>query len=79
MFSDANSIAGDLCATAISGVVAVSVLRIWEETAKRGLFDQVSCDFRCFCACAAGIVLCCCLSLVCLVCGNCEKCSWVFV
>lgn len=40
MFADSNSIAGDLCATAISGVVAVSVLRVFEETAKRGLFDQ---------------------------------------
>nr|AUZ98394.1 farnesol kinase [Trachyspermum ammi] len=39
MFDD-NLVAGDLCATAISGVVAVSVLRIWEETAKRGIFDQ---------------------------------------
>ncbi|CAJ2640337.1 unnamed protein product [Trifolium pratense] len=30
----------DLFATAISGVVAFSCLRLWEETAKRGLFDQ---------------------------------------
>lgn len=49
MFSGSNSIAGDLCATAISGGVALSFLRLWEETAKRGLFDQVSCTFRCFC------------------------------
>ncbi|KAL8092223.1 putative phytol kinase 3, chloroplastic isoform X2 [Apium graveolens] len=40
MFADSNSIAGDLCATAISGCVALSFLRLWEETAKRGLFDQ---------------------------------------
>lgn len=36
-----NTIAADLCATAISGAIAVSVLRLWEETAKRGLFEQV--------------------------------------
>lgn len=40
MFSD-SPLAADLCATAISGVVAVSVLKLWEETAKRGVFDQV--------------------------------------
>ncbi|XWS74377.1 hypothetical protein CRYUN_Cryun02cG0209900 [Craigia yunnanensis] len=30
----------DICATGISGFVALSVLRVWEETAKRRLFDQ---------------------------------------
>lgn len=40
MFTD-NAVVGDLCATVITGVVASSVLRLWEETAKRGIFDQV--------------------------------------
>nr|AFK48670.1 unknown [Lotus japonicus] len=31
---------GNIYATAISGVVALSFLRLWEETATRGLFDQ---------------------------------------
>ncbi|GMJ15438.1 farnesol kinase [Hibiscus trionum] len=30
----------DTCATVVSGFIALSVLRVWEETAKRGLFDQ---------------------------------------
>ncbi|KAK9037266.1 hypothetical protein V6N11_022185 [Hibiscus sabdariffa] len=30
----------DTCATLVSGLIALSVLRVWEETAKRGLFDQ---------------------------------------
>ncbi|KAK8715997.1 hypothetical protein V6N13_043320 [Hibiscus sabdariffa] len=30
----------DTCATVFSGFIALSVLRLWEETAKRGLFDQ---------------------------------------
>lgn len=40
MFHD-NPIVSDICATAFSGAVAFSFLRLWEETAKRGLFDQV--------------------------------------
>ncbi|KAL8146045.1 hypothetical protein AgCh_003977 [Apium graveolens] len=39
MFTD-NAFVGDLCATVITGAVASSVLRLWEETAKRGIFDQ---------------------------------------
>ncbi|XP_059626443.1 probable phytol kinase 3, chloroplastic [Cornus florida] len=35
-----NTVARDICATAFSGGVALSVLRFWEETAKRGLLDQ---------------------------------------
>ncbi|KAK7305438.1 hypothetical protein VNO77_43344 [Canavalia gladiata] len=30
----------DIYATALSGAVALSFLRLWQETAKRGLFDQ---------------------------------------
>lgn len=36
-----NPLVSDICASAFSGVVAFSFLRLWEETAKRGLFDQV--------------------------------------
>jgi farnesol kinase len=39
MFSE-NLIIGDVCASAVSGCVALSILRFWAETAKRGLFDQ---------------------------------------
>ncbi|XP_055812834.1 probable phytol kinase 3, chloroplastic [Solanum dulcamara] len=39
MFSE-NPVIGDLVATAISGGIALSMLRLWEETAKRGVFDQ---------------------------------------
>ncbi|KAI4305314.1 hypothetical protein L6164_028686 [Bauhinia variegata] len=35
-----NPVVSDLYATAISGCVAFSFLKLWEETAKRGLFDQ---------------------------------------
>lgn len=35
-----DPLVSDIYATAISGVVALSALRLWEETAKRGLFDQ---------------------------------------
>ncbi|CAN1856155.1 Probable phytol kinase 3, chloroplastic [Linum perenne] len=31
----------DTLATGLSGAVALSVLRLWEETAKRGIFDQL--------------------------------------
>ncbi|KAE8678937.1 putative phytol kinase 2 [Hibiscus syriacus] len=30
----------DACATVVSGFIALSVLRVWQETAKGGLFDQ---------------------------------------
>lgn len=35
-----NPVVSDVCATALSGGVALSLLRLWAETAKRGL-DQV--------------------------------------
>ncbi|XP_070006784.1 putative phytol kinase 3, chloroplastic isoform X2 [Nicotiana tabacum] len=35
-----NPVMGDLIATALSGGIALSMLRLWEETAKRGVFDQ---------------------------------------
>ncbi|OIT27008.1 PREDICTED: probable phytol kinase 3, chloroplastic [Nicotiana attenuata] len=35
-----NPVMGDLIATAVSGGIALSMLRLWEETAKRGVFDQ---------------------------------------
>lgn len=41
MFSQ-NQVMGDVVATALTGGIALSALRFWEETAKRGLFDQVS-------------------------------------
>ncbi|KAL2523212.1 putative phytol kinase 2 [Forsythia ovata] len=39
MFSE-NPVINDFIATAMSGGIALSLLRLWEETAKRGLFDQ---------------------------------------
>lgn len=39
MFSE-TPVIGDLIATALSGGIALSMLRLWEETAKRGVFDQ---------------------------------------
>lgn len=36
-----NAVAADICATAISGGVATFFLLLWEQTAKRGVFDQV--------------------------------------
>ncbi|KAI5674963.1 hypothetical protein M9H77_05913 [Catharanthus roseus] len=39
MFSQ-NQVMGDVVATALTGGIALSALRFWEETAKRGLFDQ---------------------------------------
>ncbi|XWS53361.1 hypothetical protein CRYUN_Cryun11dG0150800 [Craigia yunnanensis] len=35
-----NPVLSDICATVFSGFVALSVLRVWEETAKHRLFDQ---------------------------------------
>ncbi|KAF3454886.1 hypothetical protein FNV43_RR05334 [Rhamnella rubrinervis] len=35
-----NPFVSDICASAFSGAVALSFLRLWQETAKRGLFDQ---------------------------------------
>ncbi|KAL9241041.1 hypothetical protein vseg_015200 [Gypsophila vaccaria] len=31
---------GDACATAVTAAVALGLLRLWQETAKRGVFDQ---------------------------------------
>lgn len=39
MFSD-NAVVSDVIATGLSGGVALSLLKLWEQTAKRGLFDQ---------------------------------------
>jgi len=36
-----DPLVSDLYATAISAAVAFSLLRLWQETAKRGIFDQV--------------------------------------
>lgn len=33
-------IVADLCATAVSGAIALFTLKIWQETAKRHIFDQ---------------------------------------
>ncbi|KVH94098.1 Phosphatidate cytidylyltransferase [Cynara cardunculus var. scolymus] len=40
MFFPENPLVGDICATAFSGCFALSILRIYEETARRGIFDQ---------------------------------------
>ncbi|XP_047325785.1 probable phytol kinase 3, chloroplastic, partial [Impatiens glandulifera] len=40
MFIMNNSFLGDICATAVTGIIALSLLRVWEETANRGIFDQ---------------------------------------
>ncbi|KAG8384974.1 hypothetical protein BUALT_Bualt04G0173900 [Buddleja alternifolia] len=40
MFSD-NIVVSDIVATGLSGGIALSLLKLWEQTAKRGLFDQV--------------------------------------
>lgn len=37
-----NPVVSDLLATGLSGVIALSLLRLWEETAKRRIFDQVN-------------------------------------
>lgn len=44
-----NPVVGDVVATALTGAIALSSLRVWEETARRGLFDQVilKCLFVC--------------------------------
>ncbi|XP_057797887.1 probable phytol kinase 3, chloroplastic [Salvia miltiorrhiza] len=39
MFSD-NVFVSDIIAEALSGGVALSLLKLWEQTAKRGVFDQ---------------------------------------
>lgn len=36
-----NPVVGDVVATALTGAIALFSLRVWEETARRGLFDQV--------------------------------------
>ncbi|KDO66966.1 hypothetical protein CISIN_1g022935mg [Citrus sinensis] len=35
-----NPVLSDVCASAVSAAVAASCLRLWEETARRDLFDQ---------------------------------------
>ncbi|KAI3470068.1 hypothetical protein Pfo_026731 [Paulownia fortunei] len=40
MFSD-NTVVSDIIATGLSGGIALSLLKTWEQTAKRGVFDQV--------------------------------------
>lgn len=40
MFSE-NPVVGDVVATALSGGIAVSLLRLWGEIAKMGILDQV--------------------------------------
>lgn len=40
MFFPENPLVGDICAMAFSGCFALSILRIYEETARRGIFDQ---------------------------------------
>ncbi|XP_059430420.1 probable phytol kinase 3, chloroplastic [Corylus avellana] len=35
-----NPVVSDICATLLSGCIALSMFRVWGETAKRGLFDQ---------------------------------------
>lgn len=37
-----SPVVSDVLATVLSGGIALSLLRLFEETAKRGLFDQVS-------------------------------------
>ncbi|KAL3616143.1 hypothetical protein CASFOL_040000 [Castilleja foliolosa] len=39
MFSD-NTVVSDVIATGLSGGIALTLLKIWEQTAKRGVFDQ---------------------------------------
>ncbi|KAL3653834.1 hypothetical protein CASFOL_003515 [Castilleja foliolosa] len=39
MFSD-NMVVSDVIATGLSGGIALTLLKIWEQTAKRGVFDQ---------------------------------------
>ena len=41
MVFSGNPVVSDLVATSLSGGIALSILRFWEETAKRGLVDQV--------------------------------------
>ncbi|XP_057484455.1 probable phytol kinase 2, chloroplastic isoform X1 [Actinidia eriantha] len=43
MVFSGNPVVSDLVATAFSGGIALSLLRLWAETAKRGLFDQEAC------------------------------------
>lgn len=37
-----HPVVDDLCATVISGAIALSTLKVWQETAKRDIFDRVS-------------------------------------
>lgn len=45
MFSG-TTVVSDAIATGLSGGIALSLLKIWEQTAKRGVFDQVDCFLR---------------------------------
>lgn len=45
MFTD-NVFVSDLIAEGLSGGVALSLLKLWEQTATRGVFDQVCCYFQ---------------------------------
>lgn len=47
MFST-NTVVSDLVATGLSGGIALSLLKIWEQTAKNGVFDQVWLLYRNF-------------------------------
>lgn len=40
MFTE-NVFVSDIIAGGLSGGVALSLLKLWEQTAKRGVFDQV--------------------------------------
>lgn len=47
-----NPVVYDICATLLSGCIALSMLRVWGETAKRGFFDQVKIKIPlCSCVC----------------------------
>ncbi|KAL9257635.1 putative phytol kinase 3, chloroplastic [Drosera capensis] len=40
MVFSAGPVVSDLCAVGLSGGIAVGLLQVWKETAKRGIFDQ---------------------------------------
>ncbi|GAB2215130.1 hypothetical protein Drorol1_Dr00019507 [Drosera rotundifolia] len=40
MVFSADPVVSDLCAAGLSGGIAVGLLQVWKETAKRGIFDQ---------------------------------------
>lgn len=45
MFTD-NVFVSDIIAEGLSGGIALSLLKLWEQTATRGVFDQVCCSFH---------------------------------